>query len=162
MSLIIGVFCFYKNESVCPSTSLDDLIPIRLVAKPKISQIWVSFIPFSLFQVKSSDNCESYFDLSNVFHETRSCTWGNNLYCCGDCQHRFCCSEPMRRLNQSKCYERCESYRDSFDRFVVMQDCPAEARFCCGACSYRDCCPYYLNRVNQNECPGNHVSSTTK
>ncbi|XP_034022063.1 protein shisa-5-like [Thalassophryne amazonica] len=50
-------------------------------------------------------DCQSYIDLSNVYHPSQSCRIG---FCCGTCKNRYCCQDSFWRLSEDK-QDLCES-----------------------------------------------------
>ncbi|XP_028262541.1 protein shisa-4-like isoform X2 [Parambassis ranga] len=49
--------------------------------------------------------CHSYWDKAGYFHDIQPCF----MFCCGDCTHRYCCSDRKDRLtkeNQDLCLAR--------------------------------------------------------
>ncbi|KAM4613947.1 protein shisa-5-like [Polymixia lowei] len=53
------------------------------------------------------DSCQSYTDISGVYHPFKSCP----AYCCGTCNHRYCCSGSFMRLSEDEQDDCIESYR---------------------------------------------------
>lgn len=105
------------------------------------------FIYIAEEKVNSQEVCESYTNLEFLYEE-ENCS----AYCCGTCDNRYCCDNPLKRLDQKSCVaENCLAYYDSMDVYHQAYDC--DDSFCCGQCDYRFCCMYTPSKLNQSSCP---------
>ncbi|XP_030276623.1 LOW QUALITY PROTEIN: protein shisa-5-like [Sparus aurata] len=46
-----------------------------------------------------SKDCESYTDIHNTYHESRTCRIG---FCCGSCNNRYCCQDSFWRFTEEE------------------------------------------------------------
>lgn len=106
-----------------------------------------------LFQTKigSEEECEEFRKTKHGFHvDKKSCP----IYCCGDCDSRYCCTNQSKRVDpgQSQCIDTCQSYTNFANQTVAARKCSPKEPFCCGNCRYRSCCKDPGDRIYQNDC----------
>lgn len=76
----------------------------------KTSTSFLLLFAFSVLKVKSQELCENYTN-GGVFFPAEYCY----MYCCGECNNRYCCGNYYYRLDQTKCVaEDCKGYYDSY------------------------------------------------
>ncbi|KAK1799750.1 hypothetical protein P4O66_006286 [Electrophorus voltai] len=56
---------------------------------------------WSLFLTAVADDCESYLT-SGTYKPSTDCQF--NEFCCGSCEHRYCCSNEVHKLDDDKCH----------------------------------------------------------
>ncbi|XP_067443006.1 protein shisa-5-like isoform X1 [Thunnus thynnus] len=88
-------------------------------------------------------DCESYRDVSNTYHSSKSCITG---FCCGDCYNRYCCHDSFWKLTEEKQDDCDASFSSPFPMifgisgFVVI----LLIAICCCVCPC--CCLYKMCR----------------
>ena len=109
----------------------------------------------AIVKVNSQELCEKHNNLNNTI-DAQNC----NLYCCGSCNHRYCCNNLYNRLNQELCDpEDCLAYYDILQ--VQNQPKYCFGRLCCGSCDDRYCCSNPKSRLNQSSCTNGKPTKTT-
>ena len=89
--------------------------------------------------VAFSEACDSYYDFNDNLVRSESCS-AEIPFCCGSCSRRSCCGNQTRRLDQSKCAEKCFSYIIN-SNWQILKNCDTELfPYCCGSCVERKCC----------------------
>jgi hypothetical protein len=138
------------------------MVPLNHILKPTTSSQWLDRknLIFCVFFLVIAENCDSYYDFNDNFLKSERCTI-SNPYCCGFCSKRVCCSNQTRRLDQTKCFEKCYAYYvNSNLQLTKVCDTSLDPtnsaiekdQYCCGSCTDRRCCSNLLFRLNQSSC----------
>ncbi|XP_035008321.1 protein shisa-5 [Hippoglossus stenolepis] len=104
-----------------------------------------AFLAHNVF-ARDSD-CDSYTDLSNVYHAHKTCYRG---FCCGTCYNRYCCQDTFSYLSESKqedCYvPSLVTYTSPFHMIIgiVSLVIVLLTLICCCVCPC--CCLYKICR----------------
>ncbi|XP_041836539.1 protein shisa-5-like [Melanotaenia boesemani] len=61
---------------------------------PNVLCIWCIVVVPAVW----ADDCNSYWDMNDNYHDVQSCY----MYCCGNCNDRYCCSDKKNSLTQEK------------------------------------------------------------